>query len=77
MTPSEFQSQQNMVLQRQAQHARSFVVRNQNHRDKVIKLTQEQYSAFERAMQWPEDIKAYDRLNTPTKLTEIQIGSAA
>lgn len=39
----------------------------------TIKLTAEEYSLFERAMQWPEDLPAYDRLNTPTNLGEIGI----
>lgn len=63
MTPSEFQDQQRNVLQNQ---------RRQN-RDRVIKLTSEEYTALESMLQWPEDRKAYDRLNTPTLLTEIQI----
>ena len=34
---------------------------------KIIKLTDEEYKALERALQWPEDLPAYDRLNTPIK----------
>ena len=34
---------------------------------KVIKLTDKEYKALERALQWPEDLPAYDRLNTPIK----------
>lgn len=39
----------------------------------VIKLTIEEYEELERAMQWPEDLEKWDRINTPTRLTEIQI----
>ena len=40
-------------------------------KDRDIKLTPEQYSTLERAMQWPEDLAKYDRIASPTKLTEI------
>jgi hypothetical protein len=36
-----------------------------------IKLTREQYLGLERAMQWPEDLAAYDRLNTPINGAEL------
>jgi hypothetical protein len=36
--------------------------------DKTIPLTAAEYHALERAMQWPEDIAAYEKLNTPTPL---------
>ena len=36
---------------------------------KVIELTQKEYEELERAMQWPEDLEAYDRLNTPIYAT--------
>jgi len=36
---------------------------------RVIELTDEDYAALERALQWPEDLEAYDRLNTPIKAT--------
>ena len=31
---------------------------------KVIELTEKEYAELERAMQWPEDLEAYDRLNS-------------
>lgn len=31
---------------------------------KVIELTEKEYEELERAMQWPEDLEAYDRLNS-------------
>ena len=31
----------------------------------AIKLTEEEYLELERAMQWPEDLAKWDRLNTP------------
>jgi len=31
---------------------------------KVIELTEKKYAELERAMQWPEDLEAYDRLNS-------------
>lgn len=36
---------------------------------KVIELTKKEYEELERAMQWPEDMEAYDRLNTPVYAT--------
>ena len=36
---------------------------------KVIELTDKEYAELERAMQWPEDLKEYDRLNTPVYAT--------
>lgn len=39
----------------------------------TIQLTAEEYSWFERAMQWPEDLPAYDMINKPTNLSEIGI----
>jgi hypothetical protein len=35
----------------------------------VIELTEKDFADLERAMQWPEDLAAYDRLNTPIKAT--------
>jgi hypothetical protein len=35
----------------------------------VIELTEQEYADLERAMQWPEDLAAYDRLNTPIYAT--------
>jgi hypothetical protein len=35
----------------------------------VIELTEKEYADLERAMQWPEDLAAYDRLNTPVYAT--------
>lgn len=32
--------------------------------NKVIELTEKEYAELERAMQWPEDLEAYDRLNS-------------
>lgn len=34
-----------------------------------IELSDKDFDEMERAMQWPEDLKEYDRLNTP-----IQVG---
>ena len=31
----------------------------------AIELTEEEYLELERAMQWPEDLAKWDRLNTP------------
>lgn len=39
--------------------------------DRDIPLTQEQYSALERALQWPEDLPKYDAVAKPTALTEV------
>ena len=36
-----------------------------------IELSDKDFDEMERAMQWPEDLAAYDRLNTPTRLTEM------
>ena len=36
---------------------------------KVIELTEKEYEELERAMQWPEDLEAYDRLNKPVYAT--------
>lgn len=38
----------------------------------VAKLTVAEYEALERAMQWPEDLPAYDRLHGVT--TELDMG---
>lgn len=38
---------------------------------RTIPLTREQYLELERALQWPEDLPAYDRLNKPTNLAEV------
>ena len=38
---------------------------------RVIPLTREEYLALERAMQWPEDLAAYDRSNKPTNMAEV------
>lgn len=35
----------------------------------VIELTEKDFAELERAMQWPEDLAAYDRLNTPIYAT--------
>lgn len=37
--------------------------------NKVIQLTERDYEEFERAMQWPEDLEAYDRLNSTLHVT--------
>jgi len=34
-----------------------------------IQLTVEQYEELARAMQFPEDLEAWDRANTPTRVT--------
>ena len=36
---------------------------------KLIELTEKEYADIERALQWPEDLAAYDRLNAPIKAT--------
>jgi len=38
-----------------------------------IPLSRDAYLALERALQWPEDLSVYDRLSTPTLLTEVVI----
>lgn len=38
---------------------------------KVIELTQVEYSALARALQWPEDLPRWDKDNTPTNMREI------
>lgn len=35
----------------------------------VVALPEEALEWLERALQWPEDLAAYDRLNTPIKAT--------
>jgi hypothetical protein len=35
----------------------------------VVELTDKEYAELERAMQWPEDLEAYDRLNAPIRAT--------
>ena len=35
----------------------------------VIELTDKEYAELERAMQWPEDLAEYDRLNKPVYAT--------
>lgn len=37
-----------------------------------VPLTEQEYKELERAMQWPEDLARYDRLNKP--LTEHDLG---
>lgn len=37
----------------------------------VATLSREEYEAVERAMQWPEDLAKWDRLNTPIKGHEM------
>lgn len=44
---------------------------SRNTKDRIIPLTEEQYSELERALQWPEDIERYDRIAKPTNLTEL------
>jgi len=36
-----------------------------------IELTEQEYNALERAMQWPEDLAKYDRLNAPINGAEL------
>lgn len=43
---------------------------------RVIPLTREQYLELERALQWPEDLPAYDRSNTPTNFADVLGGLA-
>ena len=35
---------------------------------RIIELTDAEYQALERAMQWPEDLPKYDRLNQPLRI---------
>lgn len=35
--------------------------------EKIIPLDEEGLKSLERALQWPEDLPAYDRLNTPIR----------
>jgi len=35
----------------------------------IVPLPKEALQWLERALQWPEDLEAYDRLNTPIKAT--------
>ena len=39
--------------------------------DHIIELTEQEYKELERAMQWPEDLEQYDKLNAVTNLREI------
>ena len=41
---------------------------------RVIELPLDEYLALERAMQWPEDLAFYDRLNRPINGAEIGAG---
>jgi hypothetical protein len=36
-----------------------------------VELTEQEYNALERAMQWPEDLAKYDRLNKPISGAEL------
>jgi hypothetical protein len=36
--------------------------------DKTIPLAAAEYHALERAMQWPEDLATYEKINKPTPL---------
>jgi hypothetical protein len=36
-----------------------------------IQLTEQDYNEIERLLQWPEDLDAYDRSNSPINLVEI------
>lgn len=37
----------------------------------TIRITQDEYDGIERLLQWPEDLEAYDRVNSPTSLREL------
>lgn len=37
----------------------------------VIPLTESEYQQLERALQWPEDLAAWDRLNTPINFADL------
>jgi hypothetical protein len=37
----------------------------------TFRLTQDEYEGVERLLQWPEDLEAYDRINAPTILDEL------
>lgn len=41
--------------------------------DKAAPLTQEQYLGIERLLQWPEDLPAWDRLHSPTRVTAVEL----
>jgi hypothetical protein len=41
--------------------------------NKRIALTEDEAKALERMLQFPEDLPAYDRLNSPTKLAEFDV----
>ncbi len=38
---------------------------------KLIELTEKEYRDFERAMQWPEDLEAYDKSNRVINGSEL------
>jgi hypothetical protein len=42
--------------------------------EQTIPLTAEQYHELEKAMQWPEDMAAYEKLNAPTPLFDTVRG---
>lgn len=42
-------------------------------REVIIPLPPEALEWLERALQWPEDLPAYDRLNTPINGSELGI----
>jgi hypothetical protein len=44
---------------------------NNSKDQRVIPLTREEYLDLERAMQWPEDLAAYDRSNKPTNFADV------
>lgn len=46
-------------------------------KDREIPLTQQEYSALERAMQWPEDLAKYDRIAKPTNLMDLTFAQVA
>ena len=38
---------------------------------KIIQLTQEEWKALHRMLQWPEDLATYDQSNKPINMAEI------
>lgn len=42
-----------------------------NNNEVVIDLPKEALEWLKRELQWPEDLAAYDKLNAPTNLTEL------
>lgn len=39
--------------------------------DTLIAMTTEEYAEVQRLLQWPEDLPAFDRLNSPINMSEV------